>query len=159
MGQRFVLLLLAILLGAAAPSQLVAQDRRINGVVRSVDQPIPAAEVSIVGSARAPVLTDEQGRFSISVPAGETRLQVRAFGYSRGEIVVPADQSTVEITLQQDVFNLDELVVTGQATTVERRSAPTSIAYVSGEDLQKVPAPSVLNAMTGKITGVNLQTN
>ncbi|MHB1167723.1 MAG: SusC/RagA family TonB-linked outer membrane protein [Longimicrobiales bacterium] len=160
MGKRFVLLLLATLLGAAAPSEAVAQDRRISGVVRSApDQPIPAAEVSIVGSARSPVLTDEQGRFSISVPAGEARLEVRAFGYSRGEIVVPANQSAVEITLSQDVFNLDELVVTGQATSVERRSATTSIAYVSGEDIDEVPVPSVLNALTGKITGVNLQTN
>ncbi len=160
MGRRFALLLLATLLGAAAPSQLVAQDRRITGVVRATpNQPIPAAEVSIVGSARAAVLTDEEGRFSIAAPAGDTRLQVRAFGYTRGEILVPAGQSSVEITLQQDVFNLEELVVTGQATAVERRSATTSIAYVSGEDIQNVPAPSVLNALSGKISGVNLQTN
>ncbi len=160
MGRRFALLLLVTLLGAAAPSQLVAQDRRITGVVRATpNQPIPAAEVSIVGSARAAVLTDEEGRFSIAAPAGDTRLQVRAFGYTRGEVLVPAGQSSVEITLQQDVFNLEELVVTGQATAVERRSATTSIAYVSGEDIQNVPAPSVLNALSGKISGVNLQTN
>lgn len=160
MGRRFALLLLATLLGAAAPSQLVAQDRRITGVVRATpNQPIPAAEVSIVGSARAAVLTDEEGRFSIAAPAGDARLQIRAFGYTRGEVLVPAAQSAVEITLQQDVFNLEELVVTGQATAVERRSATTSIAYVSGEDIQNVPAPSVLNALSGKISGVNLQTN
>src|SRR5690606_17925829 len=29
----------------------------------------------------------------------------------------------------------------------------------SGEDVSKVSSPTVLNAMTGKITGVNLQTN
>jgi TonB-dependent starch-binding outer membrane protein SusC len=59
----------------------------------------------------------------------------------------------------QDVFRLDELVVTGQATTIERRSATTSIAYVSGEDVSKVSSPTLLNALNGKITGVNLQTN
>src|SRR5690606_10671367 len=65
----------------------------------------------------------------------------------------------VEVSLEVDALNLDALVVTGQATTIDRRSATTSIAYVSGEEVTRVSAPTVLNAMTGKITGVNLQTH
>ncbi len=61
--------------------------------------------------------------------------------------------------MDQDVFKLSEVVVTGQATTVDRRSSTTAIAYVSGEDISKVSSPAFMNALTGKVAGVNLQSN
>jgi len=149
---------LAVLL----PADAAAQERRITGQVTQVgtEIPVPNAEVSVVGQIMSTsVLTGNDGRFSVSAPAGEVRLQVRAFGFVRADVTVAAGQSTVNVALQQDLFRLDELVVTGQATSIERRSAPTAIAYVSGEDISKVSSPSMLNALNGKITGVNLQTN
>jgi TonB-dependent starch-binding outer membrane protein SusC len=156
-----------LLLGAAAlavllPADGYAQDRRITGVVTRAgsDQPVAAAEVTVAGNTRiTAVLTGSDGRFVIVVPAGETRLVFRAFGYARSEVTVPAGQSTVNISMPADVFRLDEVVVTGQATTIERRSATTSVAYVSGSDVSNVSSPTLLNALTGKVTGVNLQTN
>jgi hypothetical protein len=152
------LLGLAVLL----PADATAQERRITGQVtqRITGQPVRNAEVSVLGQFRtAGVLTDENGRYSIAAPAGEVRLQVRAFGFARVEVAVAAGDNAVNVQLQEDLFKLDELVVTGQATSIERRSAPTAIAYVSGEQISEVSSPSVLNALNGKITGVNLQTN
>jgi TonB-linked SusC/RagA family outer membrane protein len=51
------------------------------------------------------------------------------------------------------------VVVTGQATTVDRRSATTAVAHVSGEELNRVASPTIENALVGKISGVNLQSN
>jgi len=144
------------------PTDLIAQERRVTGrVTRGTSaEPVAAAEVSVVGQPRfAPVLTTEEGRFSLVVPAGEFKLQVRAVGFARAEVTVAADRSTVDVPLQEDVFKLDEVVVTGQATTVARRSATTAIAYVSGAEVSNVPSPTVLNALSGKVTGVNLQSN
>ena len=59
----------------------------------------------------------------------------------------------------QDVFKLNEVVVSGQATTIERRSATTSIALVTGDEIAKVPAPTIESALNGRVTGVNLQAN
>jgi TonB-linked SusC/RagA family outer membrane protein len=150
-----------VLLAILGPADLLAQERRITGrVVRAGSgQPVVAAEVTISGSARAPVLTSDNGQFIIDVPAGDVRLQVRAFGFTRADVPVPAGESTILVELLEDVFRLDELVVTGQATSIERRSATTAIAYVSGDQIDRVPAPTVLNSLNGKITGVNLQTN
>lgn len=163
MGKRVTVWLLGVvLLLALLPADLAAQERRITGrVIRAgSDEPVPGATVVVVGGPRAePVLTNNDGHFTLNVPGGEVRLAVHAFGYVRMEVMLGAGQSTVEVGLQQDIFRLDELVVTGQATTIERRSATTSVAYVSGEELSKVSSPSVLTAMTGKISGVNLQSN
>lgn len=148
------------MLGVLYPLDLSAQDRRITGTVvqAASGEPIAAAEIS-VGAGFAATLSNAEGRFIISVPAGEVRLQVRAFGFQRTEVTVPANQTTVQISMETDVFRMDELVVTGQATTIERRSATTAIEYVSGEELTKVPATTVLSALNGKVAGVNLQAN
>jgi len=163
MGKRILLWMLGLaFLTALGPADLEAQDRRITGRVTRVgtDQGIPNATVSVIGAARsASALTDSNGRFTLTAPVGEARLEVQALGFVRMEVIVAAGQSTVDIEMQQDLFQLDELVVTGQATTIERRSATTSVAYVSGDEVSRVTSPTVLNSLAGKITGVNIQTN
>ncbi|HSH45515.1 MAG TPA: TonB-dependent receptor plug domain-containing protein, partial [Longimicrobiales bacterium] len=160
MGKRYVVWASLIVLGVLFPLDLAAQDRRIAGTVvqATTGEPISAAQVSVSGG-RAATLSDADGRFLIAAPAGEVTLQVRAFGYQRAEVVVSAGQDVVEIRLETDVFRMDELVVTGQATSIERRSAATAIEYVSGEDIADVPSSTVLGALNGKVSGVNLQAN
>lgn len=162
MGTR--LFAIALLAGAALwlPPELAAQERRITGQVTRAESgaPLATAEVRILNPGRfEPAVTGQDGRFVITAPAGEVRLAVRAFGYARAEVVVGPTQTNVEIALTPDVFRLSEVVVTGQATTIDRRSATTAIAYVAGDDVKRVPTPTVLNSLAGKITGVNLQTN
>lgn len=154
------------MLGAAvvllAPQVAAAQERRVTGLVTRQDAgtPLDGAEVSVIGPTRGQtVRTGADGRYTITGPTGEFRLQVRAIGFRRVEFTVPAGQETANFALAQDVFNLSEVVVSGQATTIERRSATTSVSLVTGEDLKKVPVPTVEASLTGKITGVNLQTN
>jgi TonB-dependent SusC/RagA subfamily outer membrane receptor len=145
-----------------APSIVGAQDRRISGTVTrsGTTMPLVDVEVTVLGQTRiAPVRTSAEGRYTISAPAGVVRLQARLIGYTRVEVTVPVDRSTVDFALVQDVFKLGEVVVSGQATTIERRSATTSIALVTGDELGKVPAPTIESALNGRITGVNLQSN
>ena len=61
------------------------------------------------------------------------------------EVEITPGQSQFEFALQPDIFRLEELVVTGQATTIDRRSATTSIASVAGDDVKRVTSPTILN--------------
>jgi TonB-dependent starch-binding outer membrane protein SusC len=154
-------------LGVAAvalllPSVLQAQERTITGRVTRAEtaQPIVGAAVVVVApGAWRPAYTGADGRFTLRAPAGPVRLRVTAFGYTPADAAVTAEQTATEVTLVSDVFRLNEVVVTGQATTTDRRNATTSVAFVSGEEVSRVSAPTMLNALTGKVTGVNLQTN
>ena len=152
----------AVMLAALVPATVAAQTRRVTGeVVRGgTNEPVADAVVAVVGGSRAiSVLTNDQGHFAISVPPGEVRVEVSALGYATRQVVIPAGETTVTISLDFSPFHLDALVVTGQATTVARRSATTSVAYVSGADISQVPAPSMVAALDGKVTGVNIQSN
>jgi hypothetical protein len=113
---RSALALAAVLL---APNALAAQDRQISGrVTRSSGQPIPDVEVTVVGQVRyRAVRTTPEGRYTVTAPQGDVRLMFRAIGFTRTEIAVAANSATLDVTMEQDVFKLSEVVVTGQATT------------------------------------------
>lgn len=145
-----------------APAVLSAQDRRITGrVTRSgTSVPLPDVEITVLGQPQLiATRTNAEGQYTITAPAGVVRLQARLIGYKREEATVPADQSTMDFSLTQDVFKMGEVVVTGQATTVERRSATTSVALVTGDELKEVPAPTIESSLSGRVTGVNVQSN
>lgn len=144
----------------SAPVAAQGPTRAVTGTVTiaGTAQPLADAMVSVVAGTVV-ARTDAGGQFRINVPQGDVTLVVRAIGYKRTTVPVPAGQSTVQIALEKDVLQLESVVVTGQATTVERRSATTAVAHVSGEELARVATPTIENALTGKISGVNLQSN
>lgn len=156
-GRRIVLTALLL-----APASLVAQERRITGVVtrQGPGTPLDGAEVAVIGPTIGNVArTGVDGRYTLTAPDGVVRLQVRMIGFKRVEFTLPAGQNTADFALQQDIFKLGEVVVSGQATTVERRSATTSVALVTSDEIKRVSVPSVEATLNGKITGVNIQAN
>ena len=158
MLRRTSVIALAVML--AMPLAVQAQTREITGTVTAADgsTPLVGATVTVEGTTLG-TLTGPEGRFRLTAPAGQQVVSARFIGYRRATSTVAADQSTVVFALERDVLQLEGVVVTGQATTVERRSATTAIAHVSGEALNTVAAPTIENALAGKITGVNLQSN
>jgi TonB-linked SusC/RagA family outer membrane protein len=160
MVRRWVLIGSLAAVGWLAPRGATAQEREVTGTVtrESGGQPIPEATVSVVGG-RAVAKTNAQGRFTLSAPPGDVRLAVRAIGYQRAEAVLPAATSSVDVQLKEDIFKLDELVVSGQQTGIERKNAATSTAVVTGEDLTQIPAPTIDRALQGKVAGANIAQN
>lgn len=144
----------------AVPMVTHAQTRVITGTVTisGTGQPLAGATVSRPGGMEV-ALTEQNGQYRLTVPQGEVTILARAIGYKRVQAVVPAGQSTVDFALERDVLQLESVVVTGQATTIDRRSATTAVASVSGDELNRVAAPTIENALVGKISGVNLQSN
>ncbi len=159
MGSRVSMALLAALL-APNVGRAAGQDRQITGqVTRSAGgQPIAEAAVSVVGSTSG-VRTGPDGRFVISARSGDVRLLVRAIGFQRKDIGVPGSTSSVTVALDQDVFKLEEVIVSGAATQTERRNANTAVSVVSGDDLTKVSAPSIDVALSGRMAGVAITSN
>jgi len=134
--------------------------RTISGRVTSslTGDPVVGASVSVVGT-QITAETSDKGEFSLSAPDGAITLLFRSVGYKRRTVAVGADQNTVDIKLEPDVFNLEAVVITGQATSVEKRFAPNAVATVGAGDLSRVPVPSVETAIQGKVPGAVIQQN
>lgn len=158
MHKRFVLSLAAVaLLGLA---QTAAAQRTVTGRVTSsgTQLAVATATVGVVGMPTVAV-TGADGSFSIEAPAGEVTLLVRAIGFKRRSVVVAPEASSVEITLEQDVFNLEAIVVTGQATGVQQRNLPNAVTTVNAQELARAPTATVEAALQGKVPGALIQAN
>lgn len=159
MVKRTSLVSLALLC-AAGVTGAWAQQRPITGRVFSAvtGEGLSGASVSVLGSAIAAV-TGGDGTFSLSAPEGSVTLLVRLIGYKRRQMAVAPDAATVSVGLDQDVFNLEAVVVTGQATGVEQRNLANAVATVQAEEVARAPAQTVESALQGKVPGAVIQQN
>ena len=150
----------AMLLLALFSTSAFAQTREITGRVTSTatGQPLPGAVVAVAGQPVG-TRTDERGEFRLRVPAGDVTVAARAIGYKRITQRVAAGASSTEFALEKDVLELEGVIVTGAATSIERRNAATAVAVVNSEALHRVPAPSLESALQGKVIGASINMN
>ncbi len=143
-----------------AATSVAAQTRQVTGKVTEEGSgtPIASAQVQVRGSTTG-ALTREDGTFSVRVPSGDVVLVVRRLGYPPVEARVAAGTSDVAITMRKDALKLDQVVITGQATGISRRNLSTSVASVSAEQVTKVSAVAVDQALQGKIAGAQISTS
>src|SRR5687767_4666188 len=134
------------------PDLHAQKTRVLTGTVIDAEtgQRVPNAQVGIPGLGIGTLTTDD-GTFRLSgVPNEPFTLQVQSLGYRTTERAVPPSEDTVEITLGYDYLQLEEIVVTGRATSVERRNAAISVATVSAAEIQRVPVASVEKTLQGR---------
>jgi len=135
--------------------------RPITGRVLDADGnvPVPGVAVTVTGTTLGAV-TNDSGAFRINgVPTGAATLNARRIGYRPAAMLVAADQGAVTIALTQDVLQLEAQVITGQATAISSRNSANDIPVVSAEAINRVPAPTVENALQGKIPGALIEQN
>src|SRR5438093_513461 len=155
----FVPALLALgLIPRADPPEATA--RQVTGkVTRALGEtPVLGATIVEMGG-KGVAQSGADGNFTINVGTGDVRLLVRAIGYQRKEVAVPASQNSVTVALDDDRFKLEAVVVTGQATTIERRNATTAPVQVSGDELNRAPAAALEQALQGKVPGAMISMN
>jgi TonB-linked SusC/RagA family outer membrane protein len=150
------------LVALALSRPVAAQTRTVSGTVTdsSGGAPIAGAVITVRGGTGS-ATSRENGSFVLTrVPAGDATIVIRQIGYRRAEVTVP-DGSTepIDVALAKDPVRLEEVVVTGQFTGIERRNLPNAVATVSAEDLERVPTPSIEQQLQGKIAGADIQTN
>ena len=158
--RKYLVLALALLAGALFSSEAQAQQRRITGRVTAAGsgEALGNAAVNVVGTAIG-TYTGEDGSFQLLAPEGDLSLLVRRVGFKRNTVRVTAGQNEVNVPLGRDVLQLEAQVITGQATSVSTVNAANAITVVSGEQLARVPSPTIDNALQGKVPGAVISTN
>ncbi len=151
----------ALVVGLASVASAVpvqGQTRIIIGRVTDsvTTRPVITGEVVVLGTdLKAPI--KEDGSFVLSAPMREITLGVKAKGFRDSELVVSGDQDLVSMKVARDYFELDAVVVSGQATGVGRRNLANAIGQVSEEDLAKSPPQNMEQALKGKVPGAEMR--
>ncbi|WNJ20168.1 TonB-dependent receptor [Pontibacter sp. G13] len=128
----------------------------VSGTVSDEAGPLHFAVVTVKGTTIG-VATDETGKYAISVPDGYDRLVVKFVGYTSQEVEI-GGRSTIDFTLEEDLMELDEVVVTGYLTT-KRKDLTGAVSSVSADDIATMPAPTVQNVLQGRTAGVMVTSN
>ncbi|MGH7510660.1 MAG: SusC/RagA family TonB-linked outer membrane protein [Gemmatimonadales bacterium] len=141
--------------------QLVtAQVRQVTGRVTNAQtgQGLPEATVAVSGT-RIVAQTGGDGNYVLNAPDGDLDLVVRAIGFKRQDVALPASLNSANAALEPDVFRLEEVVITGQATGVQRQNLPNAVATVGASELTRAPTQTLEGALQGKIPGALIQAN
>lgn len=140
----------------ANPFSQAKEDINVTGTVYDkAGEPLPGVTVSIPGTTIGTV-TDVGGKYSISVPEGSS-LVFSFIGFERQTVAVNG-QSVINITLNEELMALDEVVVIGYGTQ-ERKDISTAITSASAEDLQDRPSANFAQSLQGKLAGVRISNN
>lgn len=135
----------------------VAQDKKVTGKVVGVDnQGIPGVSIIIKGT-RTGTTTDANGSFSINSKSSSDVLLFSGIGYKSKEVSV-GGQTSINVVLNEDVSALEEVIVTGYATTNKKEST-AAISTVKAKDLTAVPSGNVEQQLQGRVSGVTVITN
>ncbi len=134
--------------------QAWAQDRVVTGTVTSnTGGPLAGVVVTVKGtSVRA--VTDENGRYTISVPSGAERLVFSGQSVTSQESAISGN--TVNVSLSSQALALEGLVVTALGITQQERAIGTSVQSVRGEELTQARETNLVNALAGKAAGVTI---
>ena len=154
--RRIWLCIIALLLFFAVPTS--AQNRRITGVVLDQSgEPLPGANIVVVGNTNVGATSNMDGKFSLSVP-GEAALSVSFLGYKTKTVRLPKEDQ-VRIILEEDSKALGEVVVTALGISREAKSLGYARQAINTESLQDIRDPNLLNSLSGKVAGVNFISN
>ena len=147
-----LLKVLFLFLGMAFAFQGFAQEVKVSGKVIDLTDgsTLPGVTIAVKNTATGTV-TDVNGNFALSAPAGST-LVISYVGYTTQEVTVGA-QTNMTITMEPSVTMLQEAVVIGYGT-VKRQDATGSIATVSANDFNRGAITTAQDLLIGKSAGV-----
>lgn len=131
--------------------------RTISGKVSdSQGGAIPGASVTVKGTKTGSI-TDANGDFKIQAPNSGGTLVISSIGYTAKEVAI-GNQTTINVTLEDDASALSEVVVTGY-TIDNRRETTGSVSIVKPKELTVRPTGNVEQQLQGRVAGVTLITN
>jgi len=129
------------------------QDRKVAGTVSDAKGGgIPGVSVVIKGTTTG-TTTDVNGAFSLNVK-GNADLVVSSVGYKTVNVSL-GNRSSLAITLEDDVSQLNEVIVTGYASQ-RKKDITGAVTVVGAKELTAVPSASLTQMLQGRAAGVTV---
>ena len=148
----------ATLLATAVP--LAAQATgTIRGRVTDAANQRALAGANVTAGGRTTV-TNAEGNYTVTVPAGAVTVRVSTLGYagsSRTVNVAAGQSATADFALSASAINLEGLVITGTAGAQERREIGNAVTQVNAADItDKAPISTVTQLLQGRAPGLTI---
>ncbi len=140
-----------------AANVLMSQNTgKVRGKVTNASdrQPIPGVTVLVKGTTVG-AITDLDGNYSLTLPTGGKVLVFSFIGMATQEVQI-GNQTTINITLLENVVGVDEVVVIGYGSRA-KKDVTTAISTINTADIGKTVNMSSELSMQGRMTGVQVE--
>jgi len=149
--RKLILTLSAVLLFVLAAS---AQDRQVTGrVTNEKNEPIEGVSV-LSDDGKQGTQTNSTGSFRITLAASVKTVMFTAVNYEKTVSIVRG--STLNVIMISSEKKLQEVVVTALGISRDKRSLGYASQSIKGEELANKGEVNIVNALQGKIAGVNI---
>lgn len=149
MKKLFLLLMTVFTLTVCAS----AQTRQVRGIVVDAETDEPIIGASVTAGTGYGVTTDANGIFHLKMPASAKTFQVSYVGYKTQEVA--AKDGDITVALQQDAILLDPVIAIAYGEQ-KKSSFTGSAASVGSATIEKTQVTNVLDALQGKVAGLQL---
>jgi TonB-linked SusC/RagA family outer membrane protein len=154
---RRMALFLALLFGGlqSAVAQFTASGR----VADANGEGLIGVTVNVAGASRG-AITDLDGNYKVQVPGNAGQLIFSLLGYKTVTVQVTSSSAVADVMLEEDFAGLEEVIITGLATSVKRSNLANSVATISNKELNGITVQSTMDgALYGKFRGAEIRAN
>ena len=128
---------------------------KVSGVVKSSSgELLPGATIVVKGTT-AGVVTDLDGKYSLTVPNNQSVLVFSFVGMQSQEVAVNG-KTAINVTMVAISIGVEEVVVTALGMKKEKRALGYNISSVNSENLETGGVTNALKSLEGKVTGVQM---
>lgn len=157
----FYFLLLCIVV---APTAVLAQQTgTLTGTVSDANNgsPLPGANIGLLELPTKGTATDINGLYTIpDIPVGTHTVVVRYVGFREvtATVNIQANQATEQdFFLDEDFLNMEEIVVTGQGASIEKRRLSSDVSILNSREIESAPVASIDELLQGRVTGATVR--
>lgn len=130
------------------------QQTEIRGTVKNtLGEPLANVSINEKGTTNSK-MTDEQGRFAISVTNRSAILVFTSIGFEPQEITV-GNSNDLSITMVPHLADMDEVVVVGYGQQ-KKVNLTGAVSQISGEEFENRPITQLTQALQGNIPNLNV---
>ncbi|GAA3580561.1 TonB-dependent receptor [Snuella lapsa] len=130
---------------------IYAQKQVSGNVTSSVNEPLPGVSVIIKGTTIG-VSTDFDGNYVLQDVSNEATLVFSYLGFKTKEVLV-GNQTTISVSLEEEIATLDDVIVVGYGTK-KKLEVAGAVAQVSGELTKKSPEVNFVTSLAGRLPGL-----
>lgn len=150
-------LLISLLLLLSLMSSYTFAQHRITGCITEADsgEPLPGTTVVVSGTTTG-TISDFDGNYSLTVPAGTTQLEFSMVGFEH-QVVRIGDSDVIHVAMKTLTTAIDEVVVLAYGGQQVRSKVTNSISKVKEEALSIGLHSNPAQALSGAVAGLVVQ--
>ncbi len=108
--------------------------------------------VSIKGDNKTATMTDNSGKYSITVPEKNSVLVFSSLGFRTEEVEING-RAVINVSLVEEAEVLNDVLIIGYGSQ-KRQFVVGSVSQVNSSELLISPSPNAQNMLTGKLSGL-----